>query len=245
MPEHFLLDCEPVPFTPGQSVMAAAHAAGRYIPHLCWLPELTPHGACRLCTVRIGPHLAAACTTPAAAGMMVESQTAELIAQRRTMLQLLFVEGNHFCPSCERSGSCALQATAYAMGMLEPHFDPFYPERAVDASHPDMLLDFNRCILCALCVRASRELDGKNVFALAGRGLATRLVVDSASGRLADTAFSASDRAAQVCPVGALVPKRVGFARPIGQRVYDLHPIDEARSGDDDVAGPGGEALAR
>ena len=178
--------------------------------------------------MRIGARLAAACTTPAQAGMRVENDTAELVARRRTLLQLLFVEGNHFCPACERSGSCALQATAYAMGMLTPHFDHFYPDRPIDASHPDVLLDFNRCIACALCVRASRDVDGKHVFALAGRGLHTRLVVDSASGLLADTDFSADDRAAQVCPVGAIVRKRVGFARPIGRRVYDVHPIDAA-----------------
>ncbi len=78
-------------------------------------------------------------------------------AQRKTLLQMLFVEGNHFCPSCEKSGNCLLQATAYEMGMEGPHFEEFYPDRAVDASHPDLLLDFNRCILCGLCVRASHD----------------------------------------------------------------------------------------
>lgn len=226
--EHFTLDGQPVPFTPGQTVMQAAQAAGQHIPHLCWHPDFTAHGSCKLCTIKINHRFATACTTQAAPGMAVDNQTPELTAKRRTLLQMLFVEGNHFCPSCEKSGNCALQATAYDMGMLEPHFDHFFPDRPVDASHPDVLLDFNRCILCELCVRASHEVDGKDVFAIAGRGQGAHLVVNSTSGLLADTDFAATDRATQVCPVGVILPKRVGFATPIGQRTYDLHRISDA-----------------
>jgi [NiFe] hydrogenase diaphorase moiety small subunit len=113
------------------------------------------------------------------------------------------------------------------MGMVTPHFDHFYPNRAVDASHPRFLLDTNRCILCSLCVRASRDLDGKSVFALAGRGIGTRLIVNAASGKLGDTQFDAADRAANICPVGAILPKREGFRVPIGERTYDRHLISE------------------
>ena len=223
----FTLDGETLPFTPGQTVMQAARAADKYIPHLCWHPDFTAHGSCKLCTVKVDGRFTTACTAPLAAGQHVENQTEELNAKRRTLLQLLFVEGNHFCPSCEKSGHCVLQATAYDLGMLTPHFDHFYPDRPVDASHPDVLLDFNRCILCALCVRASHEVDGKDVFALSGRGIGTHLIVNSASGQLADTPFAASDRAAHVCPVGVILPKRVGFAAPIGARTYDAQPISQ------------------
>ena len=71
--------------------------------------------------------------------------------------------------------------------MAALRFDHFYPPRDLDASHPDVVLDRNRCILCALCVRASREIDGKDVFAIAGRGLQSRIVVNAPSGRLGDT----------------------------------------------------------
>ena len=217
----FTLDGEDVPFQPGETILQAARRAGRYIPHLCWHPEFAPHGSCRICTVKVDGRMGAACTVRAAPGLEVESATAELNAQRKTLLQMLFVEGNHFCPSCEKSGNCLLQATAYQMGMEGPHFEELYPDRRVDASHPDLLLDLNRCILCELCVRASREVDGKNVFAIAGHGIAAHLVVNSESGRLADTDFAATDRAASVCPVGVILPKRRGFVIPIGQRRYD------------------------
>lgn len=227
MNNSFLLDAEEIPFTPGQTIMQAATAAGKYIPHLCWHPDFTAHGSCKLCTVKIGGRFATACTTRAAAGQEVENQSEELTQKRRTLLQMLFVEGNHFCPACEKSGNCTLQATAYEMGMLGPHFDHFYPDRPVDASHPEVWLDVNRCIMCELCVRASREVDGKNVFALAGRGTHSHLIVNSDSGKLADTDFAVTDRAADVCPVGVILHKRVGFATPIGQRDYDARPISE------------------
>ena len=228
MNNSFLLDAEEIPFTPGQTIMQAATAAGKYIPHLCWHPDFTAHGSCKLCTVKIGGRFATACTTRAAAGQEVENQSEELTQKRRTLLQMLFVEGNHFCPACEKSGNCTLQATAYEMGMLGPHFDHFYPDRPVDASHPEVWLDVNRCIMCELCVRASREVDGKNVFALAGRGTHSHLIVNSDSGKLADTDFAVTDRAADVCPVGVILHKRVGFATPICQRDYDVRPISEA-----------------
>lgn len=225
MSQTFTLDGRAIPFEDGQTIIQAALAAGVFIPHLCYHPEFKPHGSCKLCTVKVNGRQTASCTMRAAAGMVVESETEELNAERRALTQMLFVEGNHFCPSCEKSGNCQLQATAYHLGMMSPHFDHFFPNRAVDASHPEVLLDFNRCILCSLCVRASRDVDGKNVFALSGRGIKTHLIVNARSGRLADTDFTAADKAADVCPVGVILPKRRGFAVPIGERRYDQAPI--------------------
>ncbi len=221
----FTLDGRHVAFSDGQTILQAAVAAGAYIPHMCFHPDFKPHGSCKVCTVKVGGRHAASCTTRATAGAVVESDTPELNAERRALVQMLFVEGNHFCPSCEKSGDCKLQATAYDLGMSTPHFDHFYPDRPVDASHPDMLLDFNRCILCSLCVRASRDVDGKNVFALAGRGIRTRLIANSRTGRLVDTSFSHQDKAAHVCPVGVILHKRRGFETPFGSRVFDRKPI--------------------
>jgi [NiFe] hydrogenase diaphorase moiety small subunit len=223
----FTLDGKAIPFEEGQTIIEAATAAGVYIPHLCHHPEFKPHGSCKLCTVNIGGRLGAACTNRAAEGMAVESETEALNADRRALTQMLFAEGNHFCPSCEKSGNCQLQAVGYHLGMLTPHFSHFYPARDVDASHPDVLLERNRCILCELCVRASRDADGKNVFGIGGRGIKSRLIVNSPSGRLAETNIAVTDRATEVCPTGAIIRKRHGFTVPIGQRLYDRHDIAE------------------
>lgn len=228
MTNTITVDGQKIPFQAGQTIMEAATAAGIYIPHLCHNPEFKPHGSCKLCTVKVNGRNCSACTFPAADGQEVLNNTEELNEARRTITQLLFVEGNHFCPACEKSGSCQLQAMGYYLNMLSGGFPHFFPHREVDASHPDALLDRDRCIFCELCVRASREVDGKNVFALSGRGIHTRLIVNSPTGKLKDSAFEATDKAAQVCPVGAILIKRQGFQVPIGRRLYDQKTIGEA-----------------
>jgi [NiFe] hydrogenase diaphorase moiety small subunit len=233
----FTLDGERLAFEPGQTILQAALAASVYIPHLCAHPDFAPHGSCKLCTVTVNGRNGSACTIKVMPGQDVRSNSPELNEIRRVLLQMLFVEGEHFCPGCEKSGQCKLQALAYDFEVLSPHFVQFFPNRKIDASHPEFFLDFNRCIMCELCVRASRDVDGKNVFALAGRGRQSHIVVNSPSGKLGDSTFAASDKAAHICPVGAILPKEAGFATPIGERLYDREPISQV-----DLDGSEGEA---
>ena len=223
--QTFTLDGVAIEFSDGDTIMDAALRAGAYIPHLCHNPEFTPHGSCRVCVVDINGRQVSACTQPAAAGLEVDNGSDAIVEERRNLLQMLFVEGNHMCPGCEKSGACQLQAVAYHTGMLSPHYTHFFPQRSVDASHADTAIDFNRCILCELCVRASRDIDHKNVFSISGRGIGSHLVINSPSGKLGDSTFSAGDKAAQVCPVGAILPKHRGYDQPIGKRLYDKQPI--------------------
>jgi [NiFe] hydrogenase diaphorase moiety small subunit len=223
----FLLDGKEIAAEPGETIIQAADRAGVYIPRLCHLPGLEPHGSCRLCTVKANGRTVSACTSPASMDMIVESDTTELNAFRTLLLEMLFVEGNHFCMSCEKSGSCELQALSYRFAISAPRFEFQFPSRDVDASHPDILIDHNRCILCARCVRASRDLDKKGVFGFVGRGPRKKIAVSSGA-RLKDTDADVTDQAIAACPVGALLKKRVGFAVPVGQRLYDKAPIGTA-----------------
>lgn len=220
-PPTFKLDGRDIPFEPGQTIMQAAQAAGAYIPHLCHHADFDPIGSCKVCSVRIKGRTVTSCTMPASAGLEVESEAPDINHDRKRLIQMLFVEGNHHCPFCEKSGNCHLQALGYHLDMQDTHFVHEYPQHAVDATHPDVMLDRSRCVLCELCVRASREVDGKNVFAIGGRGLKTELLINSPSGTLKDSAVAATDRALSICPTGALMPKRQGFVIPIGQRQYD------------------------
>jgi len=221
------IDGKTIPFTAGQTIMEAATAAGVYIPHLCHAPGFTPHGSCKLCTVKVNGRNCSACTFPAMEGQQIINDSEELRHDRRMITQMLFVEGNHYCPFCEKSGNCQLQGVAYHLSMLDSHFPHFYAHRDVDASHPDVMIDHNRCIFCTLCVRASQECDGKNVFAIAGRGINKRLVINSPTGLLKDSDLDKNDKAAQICPTGAILIKRVGYQIPIGQRLYDHQTIAE------------------
>jgi len=209
---------------PGQTVLEAAEDNGIYIPRLCWMKDLTPAGSCRVCTVRVNGRPQSACTQPITPGMFVQNDTEELRGLRRDMIDMLFVEGNHFCMFCEKSGACELQALAYRFGITAPKYPFMFPRRELDASHPEIFVDRNRCVLCGRCVRASAELDGNRVFGFVGRGGSKRVAVNSAGG-LGGTAARRHDRAIQACPTGSLLVKQVGFEVPVGRRQFDNEPI--------------------
>jgi [NiFe] hydrogenase diaphorase moiety small subunit len=218
-----ILDEKEIPARPGQTILKAAEAAGIYIPRLCAYKDLIPHGSCRVCSVRVNGRIQAACVQTVTEGAIVEHDTPELNEYRRNIVDLLFVEGNHFCMFCEKSGRCELQALAYRFGITEPRYRFLNPKRDIDLSHPDVYLDHNRCILCGRCVRVSQELDHKNVFQFVGRGFRKRLQVNGEA--LAATDLRVTDEVVASCPVGALMRKRVGYQEAVGTRDYDLRPI--------------------
>lgn len=220
----FMLDGVEITAREGQSVLEAAAAAGVYIPRLCYLEGVAPGGHCRLCTVMVNGRPASACTIPATQDAVVENNTKELNRMRKQVLEMLFLEGNHICPSCEASGNCELQALGYRLGLVAPGYSYLNPVRELDATHPDILIDRNRCVLCGRCARASRALDGKSVFGFEGRGIHKRIAVNATNG-LAGADAAAADEAIAACPVGCLIVKRRANRVPIGERPYDKVPI--------------------
>jgi [NiFe] hydrogenase diaphorase moiety small subunit len=220
----FIIDDIEVKAKSGQTILQAADDAGIYIPRLCAKDGLCAFGSCRVCTVMVNGRAQAACIQPVSPGIIVENNTEKVQNIRKKIIEMLFVEGNHYCPSCDKSGNCELQALAYRLKIAAPTLKYQYPSREVDASHPDIYIDRNRCILCARCVRASRDLDGKNVFQFIGRGIEKKIAVNS-SAKLSDTDLDITDKVVDICPVGAILKKGVGFSVPIGKRKYDHEPI--------------------
>ncbi|MCK5178631.1 MAG: (2Fe-2S)-binding protein [Candidatus Omnitrophica bacterium] len=218
------IDGKEVKGAPGQTIMEVADAAGVYIPRLCFLKGLTPHGSCRVCIVNVNGRPQTSCTQPIANGMTVENDTEEINQLRKDIIDMLFVEGNHYCPFCEKSGNCELQAVAYRFGITAPKYPFQFPNKEIDATHPDIFLDLNRCILCARCIQTSLDVDGKTVFEFVNRGQEKKISVN-ADAKLSDTDLNVADKAVDACPVGAILKKRVGFAVPIGKRLYDKEPI--------------------
>lgn len=220
----FTIDGVEITAKPNQTILQAADEAGVYIPRLCYHKDLMPGGHCRVCTVKVNGRPQSACTFPVNNGIVVENNTSELNDLRRNIVEFMFVEGNHYCPSCEASGNCELQAMAYRLGLLAPQLPYLHEKRELDASHKEVYLDRNRCILCGRCVRASKQLDGKNVFGFENRGIHKRLTVDSSDG-LGDTNLAGKDKAASICPTGCLVVKHQAYQTPVGKRAYDSTPI--------------------
>ena len=220
---HFTVDGKACVAQPGQTIVEAANANGVWIPVLCRYEGLKPAGSCRVCTVRVAGRFMAACTQPVTEGMAVENEVPDLEDMRKALVEMLFVEGNHFCPSCEKSGNCELQALGYRYRLTAPRFPYLWPGRAIDAGSPFLMLEHNRCIQCRRCVQGVTAKDGRKVFAAVERGGRVSIEVD---GKLAaKLSEEEARRAMDLCPVGAILKKRTGFAVPIGKRKYDHDPI--------------------
>ncbi len=207
----------------GQSVVQAARDNGIYVPTLCDFKSLQPAGTCRVCTVKVNGRFVSGCTTQVNYGMKVENESEELSDLRKGLIEMLFVEGNHMCPSCEKSGNCELQAMAYRYRMSAPRFPFSFTQRKMDASLPHLLIEHNRCIQCLRCVRGVKAKDGHDLFGFTERGSDIQITVD----RTDPEAFTeqTAQKAMDICPVGALLKKGDAYSIPIGERMYDKHPI--------------------
>jgi [NiFe] hydrogenase diaphorase moiety small subunit len=207
----------------GQYLVAAAEKNGVYIPTLCNMKGVAPQGSCRVCSVKVNGKLTTACTTKVSEGMEVINESEEIQYIRTAIIELLFAEGNHFCPSCERSGNCELQALGYRFQVFIPRFPYLYPHRNIEASHPKLLKDHDRCILCKRCIRAVTDEKGRRLFAFGKRGDGVDISIDTKLA--ANMSDELADYAMEVCPVGAIIRKGRGFEVPIGKRRYDGKPI--------------------
>ena len=164
----------------GASVLQAATEAGIRIPTLCHLEGIYDVGACRLCIVEItgNAKLLPACTTKAAEGMEIKTQTERLRNYRRMILELLFAERNHVCAVCVSNGHCELQTLAYSQGMEHVRYDYTFPKWNVDTTHRLFGMDHNRCVLCTRCVRACWHIEGAGTKNVAGRGGTSKIITD-------------------------------------------------------------------
>ena len=220
---RFTLDDKTCLAEEGAQLVAAAREAGVYIPTLCNYPGIPPKGACRICTVLVNGIPQTACTTKVAEDMNVATSTPELEAFRKSVVEILFAEGNHLCPSCERSGNCELQALAYRYRVTTSSFPYLFPKRDVEAWHPKLVKDHNRCIQCKRCIRGIHNADGHAIFAFGKRGDKVVINIDPDTSKDVDDALA--QQAMDICPVGAILRKGKGFDVPIGRRTYDREPI--------------------
>ncbi|MBA3074514.1 MAG: 2Fe-2S iron-sulfur cluster binding domain-containing protein, partial [Anaerolineae bacterium] len=188
----------------GMTVLRAAQANGIEIPTLCDHPHLTPYGGCRLCLVEVegARTLQPSCTLPVSNNMVVKTDTKKVLDARKFVLTLIFSERNHFCPYCQVSGGdCELQNAAYNEGMTHWPLSPNYTTFPMDASHPYIIMEANRCILCRRCVRACGDLVGNYTLGFEERGANSILVADTGV-PLGESTCISCGACVQVCPTG-------------------------------------------
>ncbi len=219
----FKIDGKEIVTEQGKTVVEAARDNGVYIPTLCNFPGVPPKGSCRMCTVKVNNRFMTSCTTPAAAGMEVESNIPEITDFRKSIIELLFVSGNHFCPSCEKSGNCELQALAYRYQMMVPRYPFSFPKKEIDGSSPKIIKDQNRCVLCQRCMKTIKTDSGERYFAFFKRGKELEVVLDTELAK--DMTDELAKLAMDNCPVGSIIYKETAFTEPIGTRKYDKEVI--------------------
>jgi [NiFe] hydrogenase diaphorase moiety small subunit len=165
--------------------------------------------------------------------MVVEVSEPEVTDMRKALVESLFVEGTHNCPSCEKSGRCDLQAVGYEVGMMVSRFDYRFTPRQRDYASEKILLERDRCIFCQRCVEFIRDEEtGQKIFSISGRGARARIEINV---ELANKMTAEQvTYAAHLCPVGTIIEKKVGFNDPIGKRKFDIKSIRErALEGDE------------
>jgi [NiFe] hydrogenase diaphorase moiety small subunit len=206
----------------GQNLIEAAKQNGIFIPTLCYFKHLNPIGSCRVCTVKVNEKTHAGCTVSVDENMVVEVNTPELLDARKAILEMMFVEGNHFCPSCEKSGDCQMQNLGYETGIRFTRFPHLFIDRLVDARPERIVINQNRCIKCKRCIEEVLTSDGFKVFHTTNRGNKTIVYVDYE--QEAKLSEAQAERALQICPTGAILVKGKSLNKPFGNRQFDFAP---------------------
>ena len=204
----------------GTLVIRAAEKLGIQIPRFCDHPLLDPVGACRQCLVdieingRAFPKPQASCTIPVEPGMIVKTQLTSDVAEKaqRGVMELLLVNHPLDCPVCDKGGECPLQNQAMSNGQAESRFEGTKRtfEKPINLSS-QVLLDRERCVLCARCTRFSEQIASDPFITLNERGALQQV------GIYEEQPFESyfSGNTVQICPVGALTGASYRFrARP-------------------------------
>ncbi len=212
---------------PGELLIKAAQDNGIYIPRFCWHERMKPVGMCRMCLVEIegprGTMLTTSCTVRVADGMVVDTQSPTVKKAQEGVLEFLLINHPLDCPVCDRGGECPLQDQTMAYGPGESRFveEKRHFPKPIPISDL-VLLDRERCILCARCTRFSDEVSGDPLIEFVDRGNYTQVLT------FPDEPFASyfSGNTVQICPVGALTATPYRFrARP-----WDLEAVESTCS---------------
>jgi NADH-quinone oxidoreductase subunit G len=213
------IDGQQVSVEKGKSVLQASIEAGIKLPYYCYHPALGVDGSCRVCLVKIEkmPKLQVSCSVSATEGMVVYTDTPDVVEARAGVFEFLLINHPLDCPVCDKGGECPLQDFSYAFGPDQSRME--FPRRVFDGEGvkadvdfgPTLMLNRNRCILCTRCIRFMREVDGDAQIGVADRGNGSEIATFEETGVHSLLSGNLMD----VCPVGAITTRDYRFkSRP-------------------------------
>lgn len=196
----------------GTSLMRAASEAGISVPKLCATDSLDPFGSCRLCLVEVEGRRGypASCTTPAAEGLKVSTQTPKLEELRRGVMELYISDHPLDCLTCATNGDCELQDMAGTVGLRDVRYGyegENHLNSAKDESNPYFTFDPSKCIVCSRCVRACEEVQGTYALTIDGRGFESK--VSAGNKDFMDSECVSCGACVQACPTATLIEKSI------------------------------------
>ncbi|MCM3879583.1 MAG: molybdopterin-dependent oxidoreductase, partial [Vicinamibacterales bacterium] len=203
----------------GRTVLQAAIEHGISVPYYCYHPGIGIDGSCRVCIVKIEkmPKLQTSCSTVCTDGMVVHTQTPDVVDARAGVFEFLLINHPLDCPVCDKGGECPLQDFSYEFGPERSRME--FPRRTFDGEGveadvdfgPTLMLNRNRCILCTRCVRFMRDVDGDAQIGITDRGAGSEIATYKEEGVHSLLSGNLMD----VCPVGAITTRDYRFkSRP-------------------------------
>ena len=204
----------------GTTIMEAAELLGIRIPRLCFHPDLSLAGSCRVCVVDVKGmgYYMAACSSQVWEGMEVQTNSPEIRQARRDIVELLIDNHNMDCQTCERDGRCELQNLAYAMGVRARHFKGKRKRFPLEMSSASVVRDSEKCVLCGRCVRVCAEIQGVCNLSQHGRGFTT-VVGPAHLANMDDSVCIQCGQCINVCPTAAFLEKR--SSGPVWEAIAD------------------------
>ncbi|MCE5268737.1 MAG: [FeFe] hydrogenase, group A [Planctomycetaceae bacterium] len=214
------IDDTPIEVDAGTTIMEAAETLGIRIPRLCYHPDLSLAGSCRVCIVDVKGmgYYMAACSSQVWEGMEVQTNSPEIRRARRDIVELLLDNHNMDCQTCERDGHCELQNLAYAMGVRERHFEGRRKRFPLEKSSRSVVRDSEKCVLCGRCVRVCAEIQGVYNLSQHGRGFET-VVGPAHMANMDDSVCIQCGQCINVCPTAAFLEQRGD--RPVWDALAD------------------------
>ncbi len=205
---NLTIDNQQVQVKKGTTILQAAKQVGIDIPTLCYLKDINEVGECRMCIVEIEGRrgFATSCIQKAEEGMIVHTNTPEVLEARRLVLDLIISNHKIDCLKCIRSENCELQALARKFNILDIEFPGEMVEHEIDDKSPSIVRDFNKCILCRRCVATCKNVQGIGAIACVNRGFDS-CVSTVGNNSLNDVNCTFCGQCIQSCPTGALHEK--------------------------------------